>query len=423
LTKSEIKVAIKALEIDKTQPFLVVMGAFFALFAVGIVINSFGVFFKSISSSFGWTRAEISLGASIAIVFSGITSLVAGRLADKFSPRLNAIICGAVGGLGCIILSQTSQLWQLYFGYGILVGIAMANVVPITSLISRRYEKRRGLFIGITLAGGGIGTIISAPIITKLIEIYDWRTSYLILGIAVLIIVAFSGLCLRDPAGNKAQETKINDSVKEYPNKSLSFTGSFKFGVFWIIMIAVLCATFVQQVIGIHIIPHITDLGFSPMQAAAVFSIVSIASSIGNFTSGKAVDVLGSRQTLIISFVIMFISLFILIFANMMWLFFAFAALFGIAFGSVTTLRFTLVAEIFGAETQGGITGAMFLLCNIGGAVSPLLAGYLFDISGKYQIGFIIIPAASLIGLAMAVWLRLKKSSGHLFQTGSLKNK
>jgi MFS family permease len=382
----------------------IVIGAFLAMFAVGIVICSLGVFFKPISTEFGWTRAEVSIAASIASVCSGLTSILVGRLADKFSPRLLTIICGLVGAFACIELSRIGSLWQLYLGYGILGGISMANVIPICPLITRRYTRQSGLLLGIALCGGGLGAIVAAPVSTQLIAVFDWRTAYLAVGIAVLFLVIVSGFCLKDPLPGRPES---NSASKTFSiGRSITFSSAIRYGVFWILAIIILCSTFAQAVVSIHLIPHITDLSITPMIAAAVLSVFNGCSALGNFLAGRISSSLGNRSSLVLGLILMFASVLILLIADTTWLFFVFAVLFGMAFGMVTTLRFTLVAEIFGLGAQGVITGAYMFICNLGGAVSPFIAGYLFDISGGYQAGFYIVIGMCLIGLLLSIVLK-----------------
>jgi MFS family permease len=405
--------------IENKYRFSIVTGAFLAMLAVGTVICSLGVFFKPISGEFGWTRAEVSLSASISAIFSGVASIIIGRLADRFSPRFLIFICGFVGACACFMLAQITSLWQLYLGYGILGGISMANVIPIAPLIARRFKKQSGFLMGIALCGGGLGAIAAAPAITQLIAVFDWRTAYFVVGISVLILVVVSGLCLRDPvSGNPAHPENFPFTETSSIGRSIRFGAAVRYGVFWIVAVIILCSTFAQAVISIHLIPHITDLSFTPMIAAAVLSVFNGFSAGGNFLAGRVIDSLGSRSTLVIGSGLMLVSMIILILSDTIWLFFVFAVLFGIAFGMITTLRFTLVTEIFGLNSQGVITGAYMFICNLGGAASPFIAGYLFDISGGYKTGFLIVIGMCFIGLLLSFVLK-RKSSLSLSQKGN----
>ena len=110
--------------------------------------------------------------------------------------------CAVFLGLGYILMSQLHALWQLYLFYGIIIGFGMSGLyAPVLSLIARWFIQRRGLMTGIVLSGLGIGQLVGPPVISRLISTYDWRLSYALLGIVLLVVVGVATQFLkRDPA-------------------------------------------------------------------------------------------------------------------------------------------------------------------------------------------------------------------------------
>jgi MFS family permease len=397
--------------LSNLQIYLVVAGAFLALFAIGLVLAGFGVFFKPVSTQFGWTRAEVSMAASIASIISAFAAIPVGRLSDRFSPRVVNLVISATGGCAYILMSQMNTIWQLYLSYGILVGISMTNVIPIVALITRCFEKQRGWLMGMSFAGGSVGAIVAAPAITKLIDVFNWRTSYLITGIVVLILVVLATLILKDPSKKDISPQPKNSPSpgQNLAEQSISLSQALHSGVFWILVVLILCSTIAQQVITVHIIPHVTDVGITPLVAATIVSVIYAVNTLGNLAGGKIFDKLGSGLSIISGVSMLLISVLMLMVANQVWHFYVFAVLFGLAWGTIITLRFSMIAEIFGSKSLGSITGAFMLLCNIGGAASPVIIGHIFDVTGSYQTGFLIIGGVCLIGLFMAILLKSRK--------------
>lgn len=402
-------------EFSNFQIYLIVAGAFLTLAAIGLVLTGFGVFFKPVSSEFGWTRAEVSIAASISSIISAFLGIPVGKLSDRFSPRLINLIISAAGGLACFLLSQMNTIWHLYLSYGLLVGIALTNVIPIIALITRCFKRQKGWLMGMSLAGGAIGSIVAPPVITGLIDLYGWRTAYLITGIAVLFLVAVSTLILKDPLKSNHSNQPHNDSstarILAQPDFSLS--RAMRSGVFWILVILILCCTIVQQVIIIHFIPHATDVGITPLAAATVVSVIYVVNTIGNLVGGKVFDKIGSGLSIVLGVSALLVSIVVLIAARQVWQFYVFGILFGLAWGTIITLRFSIISEIFGPTSLGSITGAFMLICNIGGAASPVLVGHIFDITQSYQIGFLVIIGVCFIGVIMAILLKFKKEHPH----------
>jgi MFS family permease len=403
-----------------------VIGSFLAILNSGMVIVSFGVFFKPVSAQFDWTRTETSGAFSLATIMSGLVGIAAGKLGDRFNPRLVIVICGAIEGIAYILLSQMNSLWQLYFYYGILVGTGMANVVPATSLVAKMYEKQRGLMSGIAMAGAPLGSAFAPPLATLLISHYNWSASYILIGVLALFIVAVCGFFLFKSADTKHQlkenlqlsqkplYSPVGSQRSDYfPSKTqeISFKKVIRGWPFWSISLILFCAYFSQQDMIVHIVPHATDLGISPSNAALILTMINGANIMGNYFTGLAVDKISSRLSMVIIMTTLFISSILLFIASSLWVFFIFAILFGIAWGGTSTLRSTMVAELFGLNSHGVITGAVFFISVIGGTISPLLTGYVFDVSGHYHIAFLVIVGLSFLGLIISLILKYQSSN------------
>ncbi len=163
---------------------------------------AFGVFFKPMANEFGWSRAMTSGAFSMAMAVQGVFAIGAGALNDRFGPRIIMTVCGLLVGAGYLLMSQLGSLWQLYLFYGIVIGLGMSgHYIPILSTVARWFVAKRTLITGIVLTGAGLGTLAAPPIATLLIAALDWRTSYIIMGVVVLVVVTSSAQLLRrDPA-------------------------------------------------------------------------------------------------------------------------------------------------------------------------------------------------------------------------------
>ena len=176
--------------------------------AVGIMMlawganRTFGVFLEPLINEFSWTRAGVSGAFTLCMLITGLLGIVAGRLNDRFGPRLVMTACGFFVGLGYLLMSQISTIWQLYLFYGVIIAMGTSGgYVPLVSTVARWFVKRRGLVTGIVISGIGLGTMVVPPIAAQLISSYGWRTSYIIVGIAALVLIILAAQFLkRDPS-------------------------------------------------------------------------------------------------------------------------------------------------------------------------------------------------------------------------------
>jgi len=382
-------------------------------FLVSLVCYSihfaFGIFFKPIMFEFGWNRAMLSGAFSAAWIVTGFAGIAMGGLNDRFGPRIIISVCGALIGIGYILMSQVQEAWQLYLFYGIIAGSGLSVSLPLMSTIARWFTRQRTLMTGILVAGTGVGALIGPPIADSLISAFGWRTSYIILGIVVLVIVIpVSQLLRRDPSQikqinlpNKTTQQELDSETTGFSLKKAANTVQF-----WLTFFMLFCSGYLLYAAQIHLAPHITDLGFSATTAAAILAVMGGTSIVGRIALGMAGDKIGNKSIFAIGLGITFFTFIWLLFSRDEWWLFLFAAIFGIAYGGCISQQSPLIANLFGLKSHGLVMGVNGFGFTIGSALGPLLTGYMFDISGNYQLAFIICIIVSILGFILTMMLR-----------------
>ena len=390
----------------------IVVGA--ALLIMAIVYgayNSFGVFFESLLTDFGWTRTTISGALSLSWIMQGVLSIIMGRLTDRFGPRVVLTICGFLIGLGYLLMSQIGAIWQLYLFYGVIIGSGMGGSwVPMVSTAARWFVKRRNLMTGIVLTGVSMGTLIAPPVASRLISAYKWHTSYLIVGSIVLVaVVLVAQLLRRDPTRTKQRTYAESEGEKQeflLETPPFSLREAVHTRQFWLASGMFFCFGFSVYTIMAHIVLDATGLGMSSISAPNILATIGGLSLVGRIVLGSAADRFGNRQVFIIGFILMAAALFWLVPNKEVWGLYLFAAVFGFAFGGCATSESPLVAGLFGLSSHGLILGVMSLLgFTFGAAIGPFIAGYIFDMTSSYQLTFIVSGAVSIVGLILTVLL------------------
>jgi MFS family permease len=323
-------------------------------------------------------------------------------------------VCGLFLGLGFMLMSQMRGVFHLYLFYGIFVGAGMSgSFVPLTSTVARWFFKRRSLMMGIAVAGSGIGALIGPPVASRLIPIYGWRMSYTILGsITLLTVVLSAQLIKRDPTQvgqvpygeNQIKQVGLNPSVE-----GLSLREALSSPQFWIFFTTGFCYGYCIFSIMVHITPYAIESGIPAIRAANILATIGGLGILGKVLLGRLGDIVGNRCTLILGFILVSLALICLVPAKITWMLFLIAGIFGFAYGGITVSHSPLLAELVGLRSHGLIFGVFGISVSCGGAVGPLLTGYLFDMTNSYQMAFLLCAVLSLTGVMFAAFLRTEK--------------
>jgi MFS family permease len=395
-----------------------IVGASFVIQAMSIgAMFTFGVFFKEFQADFGWSRATISVGSSLAFLVMGAVGILAGRLNDRIGPKVIMVASGISLGLGFMLMSRLQATWQLYLLYGVLAGIGLSTHDVITlSTVARWFVKRRGMMTGIVKVGTGAGQVLVPPIAVAIIAVFGWRNAYFILGAVTLVtLVALAQVLRRDPHSIGL----LADGGSHGPGEAGNGPGGGDMPLrtvvrkpqFWIICVAEFVAFFCIFTIIVHIVPHATDLGLSLATAVAVQSTFGGVSMLGRFVMGVANDRIGGKRSLIICFSVFFCGFIWLQMAREAWMLFLFAMIYGFAHGGFFTVVSPTLAELFGTGSHGLLFGIVLFSGTIGGAIGPSLAGHTFDVTGSYRMVFLVLSGLAGVGVVLISLLQPPEGS------------
>jgi MFS family permease len=418
----------KQIDINENPTFyrgwFIVLGAFFTLSLTSGTGYSFGVFFVPLLEQFNWTRGSLSIAMLIMGISSAVATPLSGWLADRFGFRSIMAIFSGLFGLGFLLSAGIQTLWQFYLFQGLCIGCAagMFYALP-ASIVSCWFIKRQGLALGIATCGVGIGTIIGPPLITYIIYNYGWRLAFGLCGMLIcLVCIPTSWFMMRKPESDylMAHEGRngadLNNSPASEGQPGLSLREALSSRMFWLLYVVYMICMLSLSIVMVHLVPDALDKKLPAMTAAGLLTVIGGCSIIGRLISGALADRIGTKPVLVACLVVQAGIIWWLIQAFNPWMFYVFAILFGISYGGFVPLLPKLTSDMFGSASMGAIFGALMTSDAIGWGVGPWATGYLFDLTGSYDIPFQSLMAA--IMLAGIVTLFLKKPS-HASYTNS----
>lgn len=383
----------------------VIVAAAFLITAVGWGANrTFGIFLPTLTQEFGWTRAGISGSFTICMVVLGIITLTVGRLTDRLGPRPLLIACSFFMGVGFLMCSQIESLWELYVYFGIFTGIGLSGVyVPMYSIVARWFVQKRSLMTGILAAGPPTGIVLMPPVTTWLMSRFGWRDSFTAIGIFTFLALLTTAMFLkRDPGQigtTPLGAEKASGTWNDIQNHGMLLQEAVRTRSFWLLNLISFIDAVLVNVVIVHLVPYAISLHIDPLQAATVLSLAAGVSIPARIGMGGLADRIGNHQGLFVCISTSILAFTILIFARGSVTLYLFAVLYGIGLWTSSSVMSPFIADLFGLKSHGAILACTSFSWTIGGGLGPVLVGFIFDLTGSYQLGFWVCLSATIISL------------------------
>jgi len=386
------------------NPWWIVLGSVLGL-TVGngpVMQFSFGVFVKPLTAQFASDRGTISAALSVGLLLTGLCTPLVGRLVDRFGVRavsLPAITLFAIAtaSLGFIPDSATAFL-AVYAIMGIFA--AGQTPLPYAKAVSGAFDTKRGLALGVTMAGVGLGTVLLPMFAQIMIGQVGWRGAYIGLG-TVLFVVAFPSVffLLKDirPAHRRGAAATAGLS---------GVTGgqALRSGVFWLLAIAFFFVALACAGMLAHIVAIMTDRGVPVQRATAAISLGGLALIAGRLLSGWLLDRVFAPYVALVFVLSPLAGILLLFGSDTAGLAMAATILVGLGLGAEVDLIAFLITRYLGLKAFGEIYGYLFLTFMFGSGLGPFVMGLSFAKTGSYtttMVGF-------TLGLALSAILLLR---------------
>jgi MFS family permease len=374
---------------------------------------SFAVFIDPLADRFDWKRGDISFAYSIAFLAGMPAILLFGWLGDRIGTRLLMVIGAVMLSTGTVLLGKIQELWHLYVLYGVFVGALGHAIfsVLLPVIVTRWFDRKMGLALGIYWAALGAGPAIFAPLFRHLIETRGWESTFTVVGLGFgVILLGFSLLIRSSPAEMGMSPYGAEDPEKKQasakPVAATTLRSVLARRPVWLLTGCHHLGCAGHAIVLAHGVSMATHHGIPGIEAAGVLSIIAGTSIFSRFAFTLLTERFGGRTCLAFAVFGQSLSVLMLLFAHEAWHFYIFAVIFGVCYGG-EMVGFPIInrqmfgtsaplSSIFSVEMVGGSTGM---------ALGGWLGGVLFDFSGDYTMAILVSATVSFIALPLALWL------------------
>jgi MFS family permease len=398
---------------------------FFALLGAAAFRSTTSVLFQPFENEFNWTRADTSLAMSVNLVFYGLTAPFAATLMARFSVRKVGTVALAAVAIGTGLTVWMTEVWQLVFLWGVLVGLATGSLALVGGAIvaSRWFHKGRGLVTGIFSAAYATGSLIFLPSMSSLIETNGWRIATVVIaGFAAVTAICFALFFRESPASVGQLPYGATQPVVSSTKAPISVIGNLKVLVssaktfrFWALASTFfVCGWTTNGLIGAHFIPAAHDHGMGLTTASTLLALVGVFDIVGTIASGWLTDRFNPVVLLAIYYGVRGLALFTVPFVlgptvEPPLLFFV--VFYGLDWIATVPPTIELCRRYFGLELSAVVFGWLFAFHQVGASIAAIFAGFIRVQEGSYFIAWITAAVLCILATATILVLLRKKHS------------
>lgn len=397
---------------------------FSVLLASAAFRSSVGVMLTPIEDTFGWSRSATSIAVSVNLIFYGVTAPFAAALMERFGVRIIAVLALALIALGSLLTLVMTEAWHLTLAWGVVIGLGTGSTALVfgSLVVSRWFDKHRGVVLGVIGAAFATGQLIFLPMIALTIENSGWQTVSLAVAIAALVLIPAVWFVVADrPSAVGLAPYGAKDNHEDDPSSALSnlkalpvlrsVVGSKQF---WLLSVTfAICGWTTNGIISTHFVPAAHDHGMSATTASTMLAVVGVFDIIGTIGSGWLSDRFDPRKLLAIYYSLRGIALLsvpAVLGPNPDVPMLLIMVLFGLDWVATVPPTVLLTQRAFGIRKGSIVFGWVFAAHMVGAAAAASVSGYMRDVFGNYASAWILAGILALVASALALMIQKKTS-------------
>jgi MFS family permease len=372
---------------------------------------SFALFFVAILEEFSWGRGPTAFGYSLSWLGFVVFAPVAGWLHDRWGAQAIVALGGLLLGVALALTGRATSLTEYYLCFGILGAAGTAGIlVPSTTIVSRWFVRSRGTAMGVLSAGTPAGAVIFYPVNAFLIAALGWRVGLVAFaGIVAVATVVLVLLYQEPPAdtGHSARDAAAPLAGSSGPAGEVWTLGRALQSIrLWAAFTMTALGVIGYQIMATHQVAHAVDRGFEQTAVVWLFAFGAGCMMAGNLLGGWLSDQFGRGWIFAVGSIVVIggIGGLLMLRGPDDWPLLVLYTASGFGFGMRIAQLSAIPADAFSGPHLGAILGVVQAGGGLGGAIGPVLGGWLFDVTGDYRLAFTA-AAVAVAGSAVAAWI------------------
>jgi MFS family permease len=379
--------------------------------SLGLGNSPGGLYITPVTEELDFSRGAFSIIISLRFISTAAFNIFLGFLVKRLEVRKMIGIGFGLLAISYFVFSRSQNLMFFYLSGIILgIGLAFSSTAVVSILIERWFIERKGMIMGIVLAGSGLGGALFNTIVAGWIERYGWNQSYFFTGVCLMVFAIPVLAVIRNnpdemgfvPYGSEKKQL-TNSKREEW--KGFTLEESLKKPYFYLTGLCVFFIGFLNSPVYIAAPSHMIDRGLDVKFAATAMSLFFLSLAVAKVVMGLLYDRFGLKTALVICFASHIIGTLLLAFVQNKLTAILFAIIFGFSVQIETVSIPLMIFELFGSKTYIAIIGIFLAMSTMGIAISNPIMNFSYDLMGSYQGILLLYVVLSFVILTLLLYI------------------
>ena len=380
-------------------------------FLIGTSLNigmwAIVIVLPDIQKEFNFNRGEVSVLFSFTMVGFALGNFILGKLVDKFGIVFTLLFSALTVVIGFFVSAISHSFLLLSFCH-IMIGFGTAaGFGPLMSDVSFWFSKRRGIAVAVAASGNYFSGIIWPTLISSVfVNSFDWRFLYILFGLIAVMLTIPLAFLLRKKIDNSYLDKETREANQKLSDKFISPRLLLS-----ILVLASISCCVAMSMPQIHIVALCVDLGFSPIVGTNMLSLMLAGGVVSRIISGVAVDYFGGFKVLLVGSSLQCLALFLYLPFDALTSLYIVSLIFGLAQGGIVPSYAVILREFLPTKNIASKIGLVLMATIFGMAFGGWISGYIFDLTGSYDLAFFNGIIWNICNILLIVYLMFKGSN------------
>ncbi|RKR15245.1 cyanate permease [Maribacter vaceletii] len=383
-----------------------ILGTILLIVSNGLTISGITIFDEAILNDLDWTKSELKFRDFINLVSAALLAPFVGAVIDKYGAKRLMIIGLLVISAMLYLYSKIEFTWHVYLIHFVFaIALSGAGALAVLIMVSKRVTEKRGIAIGIALAGTSAGGIIIPQIGIPLLKNFGWRTAFQYEALLPILVAILLLIFIKPVTFKEKTTTDTSEKDKETGLIEVQFKKALKTPVFWAICIAGACCFYSIMGLITNLFLYLREQDFSVVSAGNTLSIFFMIILGSKLVSGAIAEYINEHKLFKIQVSLMALGALCIALDSPVLVWPA-LILYALGWGGLYTIINYIIITTFGVKSAGKIGGIIAAFKGLGAGLGAWMTGLISDQTGSYSMSFWVVVIILCIAISVSFFIK-----------------